>query len=52
VFLQLTKDEIWGVKKACAEAIVALSQSTSRDARINKLTPVYETLIKDVSFHY
>ena len=50
IFLNLTNDDIWGVRKACAESIVAISNNCSRSARLDQLTPVYLELIKDVSF--
>mmetsp|Transcript_27619 Transcript_27619/g.47289 ORF Transcript_27619/g.47289 Transcript_27619/m.47289 type:complete len:607 (-) Transcript_27619:62-1882(-) len=49
VFLGLTSDEIWGVRKACAESIVSISQFSSLSARTTKLVDVYETLLKDSS---
>ena len=48
MFLALTTDEIWGVRKACAEAIVTISSHCSKDARTEKLVGAYENLIKDV----
>ena len=48
VFLELTADEIWGVRKACAESIVPIAMAASPEVRVQKLIGVYEGLIKDV----
>lgn len=48
-FLKLCLDEIWGVRKACAESIVSLSAGVSSEARSNNLVPVFEKFTSDLS---
>eukprot|EP01094_Clydonella_sp_ATCC50884_P019139 TRINITY_DN3679_c0_g1_i1.p1 TRINITY_DN3679_c0_g1~~TRINITY_DN3679_c0_g1_i1.p1 ORF type:complete len:563 (-),score=208.60 TRINITY_DN3679_c0_g1_i1:427-2115(-) len=48
-FLQLCGDDIWGVRKACAESLVSLSQSVSSEEREHKLVPVFEKFTTDLS---
>jgi len=44
----LCKDEVWGVRKACAESIVSMSQNVSNKARLN-LIPTFKDLSEDSS---
>ncbi len=44
----MADDEIWGVRKACAESLVSLSQAVSPGNRTDKLVPIFEKLAEDV----
>jgi serine/threonine-protein phosphatase 4 regulatory subunit 1 len=49
VFLNLCKDDIWGVRKACAENIVAISEGISSEARSQQLVAAFKALSEDAS---
>ena len=49
IFAKLCKDEIWGVRKACAESLVLVGKSMPTAERCNKLISVFEDLVDDVS---
>ncbi len=49
VFLRLTQDDIWGVRKACAEAIVNISRALSPSARVAQLVGPFERMLGDSS---
>jgi len=49
VFLTLSKDEIWGVRKACAESLPKVSQCCSSDNREKLLVELFERFAEDVS---
>lgn len=44
----MSDDEIWGVRKACAESLVALSTSIAAEERVSNLVPVFKRLSEDV----
>jgi serine/threonine-protein phosphatase 4 regulatory subunit 1 len=48
VFFELCKDQIWGVRKACAENMPLLANSCAPSDR-SKFIALYESLVKDVS---
>ncbi len=48
LFVRMADDEIWGVRKACAESLVSLSQAVSPSHRTEKLVPIFEKLAEDV----
>jgi hypothetical protein len=48
LFVKLASDEIWGVRKACAESLVILSQNLNANERNKTLVPVFENLAEDV----
>jgi hypothetical protein len=47
--LRLAADEIWGVRKAAAESLVAVSKALEPAARCSDLIPVFERLVADAS---
>lgn len=49
IYLSLCKDEIWGVRKACAESIVAVSAGVNDDSRVQQLVPAFKALSEDAS---
>lgn len=49
LFVKMADDEIWGVRKACAESIVALSEAIDPEERVTRLIPVFNKLVEDVS---
>ncbi|KAL6051210.1 Serine/threonine-protein phosphatase 4 regulatory subunit 1 [Balamuthia mandrillaris] len=49
LYLEMYKDDIWGVRKACAESLVPFSQVVSAEQRLNLLVPVFENLVQDTS---
>jgi serine/threonine-protein phosphatase 4 regulatory subunit 1 len=48
LFVKMADDEIWGVRKACAESLVSLSEAITAEERATKLVPVFEKLVDDV----
>ena len=46
-YLALGKDEIWGVRKACAESLVLISEAVSPEVRQEHLFPLLEALLDD-----
>lgn len=48
-YLNLTEDDIWGVRKACAESLVAVSQSLDKNERGIQLIPIFQSFIEDSS---
>jgi serine/threonine-protein phosphatase 4 regulatory subunit 1 len=48
IYLGLCRDEVWGVRKACAEAIVGISRGVSTAAR-QQLVPAFKALFEDSS---
>ncbi|XP_072568521.1 serine/threonine-protein phosphatase 4 regulatory subunit 1 isoform X1 [Paramormyrops kingsleyae] len=48
-FFQLCSDNVWGVRKACAECFMAVSSATSQDVRRTKLSSLFINLISDPS---
>jgi len=49
VFLTLSRDDIWGVRKACAESLPKVSQCCSEDVREKSLVELFERFTEDVS---
>lgn len=49
IYLNLCLDEIWGVRKACAENIEEISLGVSPTARADKLVPAFRLLLDDNS---
>lgn len=49
VFLNLSKDEIWGVRKACAESLPKVSQCCSSQVREKQLVELFEKFADDMS---
>jgi hypothetical protein len=52
VFVALASDDIWGVRKACAESLVAVSQNLQTGERADTLTKVFEKLAEDVCYPF
>ncbi|KAJ7338685.1 hypothetical protein JRQ81_012587 [Phrynocephalus forsythii] len=48
-FFQLCSDNVWGVRKACAECFMAVSCATSQEVRRTKLSTLFINLISDPS---
>ncbi|XP_046535012.1 serine/threonine-protein phosphatase 4 regulatory subunit 1-like isoform X2 [Equus quagga] len=46
-FFELCSDNVWGMRKACAECFMAVSYSTSPELRRTKLSPLFIRLISD-----
>ncbi|KAJ8260306.1 hypothetical protein GJAV_G00179450 [Gymnothorax javanicus] len=48
-FFDLCSDSLWGIRKACAECFMVVSNSTSPEVRRSKLSPLFIGLISDQS---
>lgn len=48
-FFDLCSDSLWGIRKACAECFMMVSNSTSPEVRRSKLSPLFISLISDQS---
>uniref|UniRef100_A0A673YL10 Serine/threonine-protein phosphatase 4 regulatory subunit 1-like n=1 Tax=Salmo trutta TaxID=8032 RepID=A0A673YL10_SALTR len=48
-FFDLCSDSLWGIRKACAECFMIVSNSTSPGVRRTKLSPLFISLISDQS---
>uniref|UniRef100_A0A8C7XXC8 Putative WW-binding domain-containing protein n=1 Tax=Oryzias sinensis TaxID=183150 RepID=A0A8C7XXC8_9TELE len=48
-FFELCSDSLWGIRKACAECFMMVSNSTSPEVRRSKLSPLFINLISDQS---
>ncbi|XP_035487523.2 serine/threonine-protein phosphatase 4 regulatory subunit 1 isoform X2 [Scophthalmus maximus] len=48
-FFDLCSDSLWGIRKACAECFMMVSNSTSPEVRRAKLSPLFISLISDQS---
>uniref|UniRef100_A0A6Q2YXH5 WW-binding domain-containing protein n=1 Tax=Esox lucius TaxID=8010 RepID=A0A6Q2YXH5_ESOLU len=48
-FFDLCSDSLWGIRKACAECFMIVSNSTSPGVRRSKLSPLFISLISDQS---
>ncbi|XP_017654061.1 serine/threonine-protein phosphatase 4 regulatory subunit 1 [Nannospalax galili] len=48
-FFQLCSDNVWGVRKACAECFMAVSCATCQEIRRTKLSSLFINLISDPS---
>jgi serine/threonine-protein phosphatase 4 regulatory subunit 1 len=48
-FMRLSQDDIWGVRKACAESIVDMSKALESSIRASALTPVLLAFAGDAS---
>ncbi|KAK1794609.1 hypothetical protein P4O66_001329 [Electrophorus voltai] len=48
-FFQLCSDNVWGVRKACAECFMTVSSATSQEVRRTKLASLFINLISDPS---
>lgn len=48
-FFDLCSDSLWGIRKACAECFMTVSNSTSPEVRRAKLSPLFISLISDQS---
>ena len=49
IYLNLCKDEIWGVRKACAENLIAISEFITPEARSSSLVSAFKALSEDAS---
>ena len=49
LFLNLCKDEAWGVRKACAEVFIDVAASCSLAVRHSHLTRTFIQLLDDTS---
>ena len=47
VFVRLTADEIWGVRKACSEAVIPITQAVSQQGK-TELSEIFSKLVVDV----
>uniref|UniRef100_A0A8C1C5H2 Phosphatase 2A Regulatory Subunit A helical domain-containing protein n=1 Tax=Cyprinus carpio carpio TaxID=630221 RepID=A0A8C1C5H2_CYPCA len=48
-FFDLCSDSLWGIRKACAECFMVVSNCTSPEVRRTKLSPLFINLISDQS---
>jgi serine/threonine-protein phosphatase 4 regulatory subunit 1 len=48
VYIRLSNDDIWGVRKACAETIVRMAESVPPEQRAEQLVPQLESFLSDV----
>eukprot|EP00818_Percolomonas_sp_WS_P007090 CAMPEP_0117445108 /NCGR_PEP_ID=MMETSP0759-20121206/5614_1 /TAXON_ID=63605 /ORGANISM="Percolomonas cosmopolitus, Strain WS" /LENGTH=646 /DNA_ID=CAMNT_0005237251 /DNA_START=2048 /DNA_END=3988 /DNA_ORIENTATION=- len=48
-FLELAKDDIWGVRKACVESLPAIAKCVTSKIRTTVLSELFETFCDDVS---
>ncbi|RXM91208.1 Serine/threonine-protein phosphatase 4 regulatory subunit 1 [Acipenser ruthenus] len=48
-FFELCSDSVWGIRKACAECFMTVSNSTCPEVRRTKLSPLFISLISDPS---
>uniref|UniRef100_A0A8C2HK12 WW-binding domain-containing protein n=1 Tax=Cyprinus carpio TaxID=7962 RepID=A0A8C2HK12_CYPCA len=48
-FFDLCSDSLWGIRKACAECFMVVSNCTSPEVRRAKLSPLFINLISDQS---
>lgn len=48
-FLELSKDDIWGVRKACVESLPYISKCVNSKCRTTTLTNLFEIFCEDVS---
>nr|XP_020449922.1 serine/threonine-protein phosphatase 4 regulatory subunit 1 [Monopterus albus] len=48
-FFDLCSDSLWGIRKACAECFMVVSNCTSPGVRRTKLSPLFISLISDQS---
>uniref|UniRef100_A0A8B9LIH8 WW-binding domain-containing protein n=1 Tax=Astyanax mexicanus TaxID=7994 RepID=A0A8B9LIH8_ASTMX len=48
-FFDLCSDSLWGIRKACAECFMIVSNCTSPEVRRTKLSPLFINLISDQS---
>uniref|UniRef100_A0A8C4S5Y1 Serine/threonine-protein phosphatase 4 regulatory subunit 1-like n=1 Tax=Erpetoichthys calabaricus TaxID=27687 RepID=A0A8C4S5Y1_ERPCA len=48
-FFELCSDTVWGVRKACAECFMTVSNCASAEVRRTKLSPLFINLISDPS---
>eukprot|EP00736_Rhodelphis_marinus_P004784 Rmarinus@m.2801 len=48
-FVHLSRDKIWGVRKACAQAIVSVSECCTEEVRHERLTNIMMRMLEDVS---
>lgn len=51
LFIKMSSDDIWGVRKSCAESLVALSTVISSSDRLQHLVPIFQKLAEDVSIY-
>eukprot|EP00731_Ephydatia_muelleri_P027013 Em0018g1113a len=49
LFLNLCQDEVWGVRKACAEVYTEVASSCTMENRYTALTPAFLKLLRDDS---
>ncbi len=49
VFVELSRDSIWGVRKACCDSLVAVSAAYAPEVRSAALVPLFERLADDES---
>ncbi len=49
VFVELSRDVIWGVRKACCDSLVAVSAAYAAEVRSAVLVPLFERLADDES---
>ena len=49
VFFSLCEDDVWGVRKACAEVFMPLSCVCSPAVRQYELSPLFVNLLRDQS---
>eukprot|EP00658_Telonema_sp_P-2_P019988 TRINITY_DN17866_c0_g1_i1.p1 TRINITY_DN17866_c0_g1~~TRINITY_DN17866_c0_g1_i1.p1 ORF type:complete len:176 (+),score=50.88 TRINITY_DN17866_c0_g1_i1:166-693(+) len=49
IFLSLCKDDIWSVRKACAESIVGVSEALAPEVRSQHLVGTFKALSEDAS---
>ncbi|XP_031679777.1 serine/threonine-protein phosphatase 4 regulatory subunit 1-like [Oncorhynchus kisutch] len=48
-FFDLCSDSLWGIRKACADCFMIVSNSTSPEVQRTKLSPLFSSLISDQS---
>jgi serine/threonine-protein phosphatase 4 regulatory subunit 1 len=47
-FLKLSKDSIWGVRKACVDNMIGIANCMSLSVRMSVFVPIFEQFSKDV----
>eukprot|EP00796_Vickermania_ingenoplastis_P012565 gene12565-8611_t len=49
LYLNLCRDDVWGVRQACVEASEEVSLAVNDSARVAKLVPIYKVFLEDPS---
>lgn len=49
LYINLCRDDVWGVRQACVEASEEVSMALSDSVRVSKLVPMYKVFLEDPS---